>query len=207
GTDGVVEGDLVKVTLKTSEDLEKQKGKLRGKIVLMDDARAYKPSDKPDFRRYSEEDLGELQTFPVPADVSPDAQEKRLAEFRKRQAFGRQLNEFLAEEGVLATLSISSWDNGVVRVMGGGSRKAGESAGVTELVVAAEHYNQLVRAVQAKRDVRMRLQVDARFTSEGNLPATNTFAELPGSGAKANEVVMIGAHLDSWHTGTGAADN
>ncbi len=207
GTDGVVEGEVVKVSLKTLEDIEKQRGKLAGKIVLLDDARTYKPADKPDFRRYSEEDLGELQTFPVPADADPDAQEKRLAEFRKRQAFVRGLNTFLAEEGVLATLSISSWDNGIVRVMGGGSRKAGESAGVTELVVAAEHYNQLVRAVQEKRDVRLRVDVDARFTSEGDLPATNVFAEIPGSGPKANELVIIGAHLDSWHTGTGAADN
>ncbi len=207
GTDGPVEGEVVKVSLKTLEDIEKQKGKLGGKILLLDDARAYKPAEKPDFRRYTEEDLGELQTFPVPADPAPDAQEKRLEEFRKRQALNKALNEFLAEEGALATLSISSWDNGVVRVMGGGSRKAGESAGVTELVVAAEHYNQLVRAVQNKQDVRMRIDVDARFTSDGDLPATNVFAEIPGSGPKANEVVIIGAHLDSWHTGTGAADN
>lgn len=207
GTNGPVEGEVVKVSFKTLEDIGKQKGKLRGKILLLDDARAYKASEKPDFRRYTEEDLGELQTFPVPVDPEPGAQEKRLEEFRKRQALSKALNEFLAEEGVLATLSISSWDNGVVRVMGGGSRKAGESSGVTELVVAAEHYNQLVRAVQNKQDVRMRVDVDARFTSDVDLPATNVFAEIPGSGPKANEVVVIGAHLDSWHTGTGAADN
>ncbi len=207
GTNGPVEGEVVKVSFKTLEDIGKQKGKLSGKILLLDDARAYKASEKPDFRRYTEEDLGELQTFPVPVDPEPGAQEKRLEEFRKRQALSKALNEFLAEEGVLATLSISSWDNGVVRVMGGGSRKAGESSGVTELVVAAEHYNQLVRAVQNKQDVRMRVDVDARFTSDVDLPATNVFAEIPGSGPKANEVVVIGAHLDSWHTGTGAADN
>ena len=207
GTNGTVEGELVKVPLKTVEDLDKQKGKLRGKILLLDDARAYKPTEKPDFTRYTEEELGELQTFPTSTETEPDAQEKRLAEFRKRQAFVKALNAFLVQEGVLATLSISSWDNGVVRVTGGGSRKAGESAGVTELVVAAEHYNQLVRAVQDKRDARLRVAVDARFTSETDLPASNVFAELPGSGPKANELVVIGAHLDSWHTGTGAADN
>lgn len=207
GTEGPVEGEVVKVSFKTPEDMEKQKGKLAGKIVLLDDARTYKPSDKPDFRRYTEEDLGELQTFPVPEDVDSAGRDVRMQEFRKRQALVKKLNAFLAEEGVLATLSISSWDNGVVRVMGGGSRMAGESPGVTELVVSAEHYNQLVRAVQAKKDVRMRIDVDARFTSEGDLPAANVIAEIPGSGPKANEVVMIGAHLDSWHTGTGAADN
>jgi carboxypeptidase Q len=206
GTQGPVEGEVVKVSLKTKEDLEKNRGKLRGKIVLLDDARPYKPSDRPDFRRHTEETLGELQTFPVPEQAAPGAQEKRLEEFRKRQAFSRELNTFLAEEGVLATLSISPWDNGILRVTGGGSRKAGEPVGVTDLVVAAEHYNQLVRAVEDKQDVRLRLDVDARFTSDEDLPATNVFADLPGSG-KADELVIIGAHLDSWHTGTGASDN
>jgi len=206
GTQGQVEGEVVKAALKTREDLEKHKGQLRGKIVLLDDARKYKPNDKPDFRRHSHDDLGELQTFPVPEDAEEGAQQKRLAEYRKRQEFSRELNAFLAEEGVLATLSISSWDNGILRVTGGGSRKAGEAAGVTELVVAAEHYNQLVRAAERKQDGRLRLDIDAGFTSEEDLPASNVFADLPG-GSKADEVVVIGAHLDSWHTGTGASDN
>ena len=55
GTNGPVEGEVVKVSFKTLEDIGKEKGKLGGKIVLLDDARAYKPSDKPDFRRYTEE--------------------------------------------------------------------------------------------------------------------------------------------------------
>ncbi|WP_344759384.1 M28 family metallopeptidase [Luteimonas lutimaris] len=206
GTDGPVEGEVVKVELAKQEDLDAQKGKLRGKIVLLDDARAFEPADKPDFRRYDEEAIGELRTFPVPEDRDAGATDKRLAEFRKRQAFGKALNGFLVEEGALATLSISSRDNGILRVMGGGSRKAGESAGVPALTVSAEHYNQLVRAVEGKQDVRLRIDVDARFTSDDNLPATNTYAELPGSG-KANELVVIGAHMDSWHTGTGASDN
>lgn len=206
GTNGPVEGEVVIAAFKDMADIEKQRGKLRGKIVLVDDARAYKPSDKTDFRRYTEAELGELQTFPIAEDADPAAQEKRMAEFRKRQELGKALNKFLAEEGVLAMLSISSRDDGIVRVMGGSGRKAADPAGVTDLVVSAEHYNQLVRAVQRKQDVRMRIDVDSRFTSDADLPATNVFAELPGSG-KAGEVVMIGAHLDSWHGGTGATDN
>ncbi|MHC9085930.1 M28 family metallopeptidase [Luteimonas sp. RIT-PG2_3] len=207
GTDGPVEGEVVLASFKDIADIEKHRGKLRGKIVLLEEARAYKPGDKTDFTRYSEAELGELQTFPIAADVASNSEEKRLEEYRKRQALTKALNEFLVGEGVMATLSISSWDNGIIRAMGGGSRKAGESAGVPELVVAAEHYNQLVRAVERKQDIRLRINVDARFTSEDDLPATSTFAEIPGSGPKADEVVLIGAHLDSWHTGTGAADN
>ncbi len=207
GTDGPVEGEVVRATFKTVEDLEKHKGTLHGKIVLLDEARAYKPAERPDFRRYSEEELGELQTFPVPQDRGEDAQAKRLAEYRKREELNRALNAFLVEEGAVATLSISSWDNGILRVAGGGARKAGEPAGVTGLVVSAEHYNQLVRAVERKQDVRLRIDVDGGFTSDADLPASNVFAELPGKGGKASELVVIGAHLDSWHTGTGASDN
>lgn len=206
GTDGAVEGEVVKVKLEKQEDLADQKGKLRGKIVLLDDARAYAPSDKPDFRRHDEASIGELQTFPVPEDRDAEAMDKRMAEYRKRRDFGKALNAFLVEEGALATLSISSRDDGILRVTGGGSRNAGESAGVPALLVSAEHYNQLVRAVAHRQDVRLRIDVDAGFTSDDDLPATNTYADLPGSG-KANELVVIGAHLDSWHTGTGASDN
>lgn len=207
GTNGPVEGEVELLVIKTFEDLEKRKGQLRGKILLVDEARKYARPDTPDFIRHDEASLGELQTFPVVEDVSPGEAAKRREEARKRDELTKKTNAFLAEEGVLATLYISSWDNGILRVTGGGSRKAGESAGVPSLVVAAEHYNQLVRAVQRKDVVRLRLNVDGGFTSEGNLPAANTFAEIPGTGPKADEVVIIGAHMDSWHTGTGASDN
>jgi Zn-dependent M28 family amino/carboxypeptidase len=89
-------------------------------------------------------------------------------------------------------------------VGGGGSRRAGEPVGVPELAVAAEHYNPLLRSLDRGEKVRLRINVDAEFTSQTNDPGYNTIAEIPGSG---NEVVIIGAHMDSWHAGTGAADN
>src|SRR5690606_2682739 len=65
----------------------------------------------------------------------------------------------------------------------------------------------LVRALKAGQSVRLRVNVDARFIDEANQPGYNTIAEIPGRGRKAAEIVMLGAHMDSWHTGTGAADN
>ena len=70
----------------------------------------------------------------------------------------------------------------------------------------SEHFNPLVRALKAKQPVRLRVDVAARFTDEADQPGYNTLAEIRGS-SKPDEVVMIGAHLDSWHSGTGAADN
>lgn len=206
GTQGPVEGEAVVVTLKTKADLDKYKGKLKGKIVLLSEAREYKPGTEPDSRRYDEAGLTELLSFSVPKDTNPADRGKRLAEYRQRQDLVQATNRFLTEEGALAALSISGWDNGIIRVGGGGSRRAGEPAGIPELAVAAEHYNPLLRAIERKQDVRLRINVDAQFTSETNDPGYNTIAEIPGSG-KADEIVMIGAHMDSWHAGTGAADN
>jgi hypothetical protein len=216
GTAATVEGEAELLPIKTQEDidvektlaeLEKHRGQLRGRILLLDEARAYKLATTPDFRRHDGAALGELQTFPIPDDSGPKERAKRRADFLKRETVLAAVNKFLAEEGVVATLHISPWDNGILRVTGGGNRKAGEAVGVPSLVVGAERYNQLVRALERKETVRLRVKVEGGFTSEGNLPAANTVAEIPGTGPKAAELVIIGAHLDSWHTGTGASDN
>lgn len=205
GTNGPVEGDVVALTLKTSDDLAKQKGKLKGKIVFLSELREYKPGVEPDQRRLDDAGLAALQTFSIPANREAD-NAKRLKDFRDREKFGRELNQFLMDEGVLATVSISGWDNGIIRVGGGGSRRAGEAVGVPDLAMIAEHYNPIMRALKRNEKVRLRVDVDARYTSDTNDAGYNTLAEIPGT-SKADEVVMLGAHMDSWHTGTGANDN
>lgn len=206
GTNGSVEGEVMAVTIKKPEDLDQYEGKLKGKILLLSEARDYKPGEKPSFYRHDEDGLGELQAFAVPEDKTDDRAE-RVKKYTERQELSKARNEFFVAEGVLATLSISGWDNGIIRVGGGGSRKADESVGVPELAMAAEHYNPLMRAVEREDPVRLRVNVEARFTDETDQPGHNTIAEIPGRGRKADEVVMLGAHMDSWHTGTGASDN
>lgn len=205
GTNGVVEGDAIVVKLESKDDLKRWKGQLRGKIVFVDDARAYKPSDKSDFLRYSDSELDDMLNFPMPK--GRDFDPAMAARFRSRMELAPLLNQFLIDEGVLATVSISSWNDGIVRVMGGGSRKAGESVGVPALVMSAEHYNAVMRAIKDEVPVRLRLRVDAQFTDTANQPGYNTIAEIPGTGPQRNEIVMLGAHMDSWHAGSGANDN
>ena len=205
GTAGPVEGEAIAAKLQNKADLEKWKGKLKGKVVFTDDLRAYKPNEKSDFDRHDHESLEELLSYPLPSARTRDA--AMLAQFRERMEFGPLLNQFLIDEGVVATMSISSWNDGIVRVMGGGSRKAGETVGVPALVMMAEHYNTVMRALDRKETVKLRVNVDARFLNEDNQPGYNTIAEIPGTGPSRNEVVMLGAHMDSWHTGSGANDN
>ncbi len=205
GTNGPVEGELIQVDIKKLADLEQYKGKLRGKILLLGDAREYKRGTESDSHRHDATSLEGLQAFTIPKTAEED-RAKRVKEYSERQELGKAVNAFFVEEGALAAISISGWDNGIIRVAGGGSRRAGESAGIPELAMIAEHFNPLVRALKDKQSVKLRVDVQARFTDDSNQPGHNTLAEIRGS-SKADEIVMLGAHMDSWHTGTGAADN
>jgi hypothetical protein len=94
-------------------------------------------------------------------------------------------------------------EHGTVRVQGN-RETSGEA--VPSVILAAEHYNMLVRMAQAGVPVQLRIQVGARYHDEVN--SYNVLAEIPGADpVLREEVVMIGAHLDSWHTATGATDN
>ena len=205
GTTGPVEGEAMFVKLESKDDLAKWKGKLKGKILFTDDLRAYKPNEKSDFQRHDHDSLEELLSYPLADDRKMDP--AMIARFRSRMELAPLINQYLIDEGVLATVSISSWNDGIVRVMGGGSRKAGESVGVPSLVMMAEHYNTVMRALERKEPVKLRLAVDAKFLSDNNQTGYNTLAEIPGNGPQKDEVVMLGAHMDSWHTGAGANDN
>jgi Zn-dependent M28 family amino/carboxypeptidase len=77
---------------------------------------------------------------------------------------------------------------------------------VPSVIVSAEQYNMLVRLAQAGTPIQLRIQVGARFSDDTN--SNNVLAEIPGVDPKLqNEVVLMGAHLDSWHTAAGATDN
>ncbi|HSL83519.1 MAG TPA: hypothetical protein VLF66_12150, partial [Thermoanaerobaculia bacterium] len=142
GTDGPVRGELMRVTLESEEDLEEHRGKLAGKVLLLNGARELQPWDAGVVHRHGPEELEALQEFEIPGAGGPPAwRERALQRWRLRE----KLNEFLVEEGVVATIEVSSRDAGLVRVGGGGSREPDESPGVTGLVMAVDHYNRLVR--------------------------------------------------------------
>jgi carboxypeptidase Q len=201
GTGGRKVGQAVRVSLESEADFEKHKGKLAGKILLLDKAAKIEPPLEPLFKRYEEKDLEEVEHFPI----RPPRAEEWREQAKKEYAFGEKRAAFLAEEGVLATVEVSSRDGGPVRVMGTRAYKPGFPQGVPGLVMAAEHYNRLVRLLEAGENVELAVEVEASFV-DGDTKAYNVIAEIPGSDLK-DQVVMAGAHFDSWHTGTGATDN
>lgn len=205
GTDGPVRGQAVKLELESEADLEKAKGRLAGKVVLLADAAELKDPDKPLFNRYSAAELEHLAEYGEGDDGRRPRRPRDREAALSRLRFGKRLREFLAAEKALATLEPSEREGVLVRVAGGGSREPGESAGVTALVMAAEHYNRLVRLAAGTTPVELEIDVRARFHDDDAM-GDNTLAEIPGTDRRG-EVVMLGAHLDSWHGGTGATDN
>jgi len=209
GTPGAVKGKVVKAKLESEADLEKWKGKLAGVVLFTADARELKAPDKAYFLRYTDQELDELAQFSIPGAQRPGGpppgvpfdREAAMRRFR----FQPVLRKFLIEEKVLATVEPSDRDGGIVRVGGGGSREKKEDPGPPALVLAAEHYNRICRLIDKKQEVELELDIKAQFHDEDSL-GYNTIAEIPGTD-KNPEIVMVGAHLDSWHAGTGATDN
>jgi Zn-dependent M28 family amino/carboxypeptidase len=108
-----------------------------------------------------------------------------------------------AGAGVL--LKPNRGEHGTLFVLG---RDAGEgAAAVPSVVLSAEHYNMIARMISRGLPVKLRVNVQTRFLTEDK-NGYNVIAELPGTDpALRDEIVMIGAHLDSWHSSTGATDN
>jgi hypothetical protein len=203
GTGGLVRGKAMKVSLESEADLVAQKGKLKGRILLLNGPIPVPDEDKTPLTRFSEADLADLGRYPIPRERRT---EDERAEELKGARFRRALRAFLAQEGVVATLQGSSWP-GTVRVGSGstGEWREGESRGVPAFIVLPEQYNRLVRLVE--KDVPVELEAELRVSfDERDKQGYTTLADIPGSDKK-DELVMAGAHLDSWHVGTGATDN
>lgn len=220
GTDGPVTAEVVQVSLASEADMDRYHGMLRGRVVVAQPVREVRPLELPAVLRMDDAMLREATTLPRPEpDGAPDFESAR-----RRQALEAKLADYWLQEGVVAVLdrgsdsdeaaggSELSWrtqrlDGGTLFVGSGGSRDAGAPAGVPMATLAVEHYNRLVRLLEKGQPVKVEFDQRVRFWPEpegGN--GFNILGEIPGTDL-ADEVVMIGAHFDSTHAGTGATDN
>lgn len=204
-TQGVLSGTPVAVEISSEKDFEKYRGKLKGSIIVMGESRDVEARFEADARRFAQEELERLTQAPVGRRDA--AFEERIRQFRARRELNRKINGFLAEEGVAAVLKASRGSDGTLFVGSGGSYKKDEELGVPSVVLAAEHYGKLLRLLDKKIEVEVELQLASRVL-EDDLKGYNVVAELPGTDPRLkDELVMLGAHFDSWHAGTGATDN
>ncbi|HEV2063813.1 MAG TPA: peptidase M28, partial [Thermoanaerobaculia bacterium] len=202
GTNGPMRGLAIRVNATTTEELEKFKGKLAGKVVIYGESREIKVSDKPLAERYDEKKLEEYAEYKIPG-VTPYARPGQppfnREEYLRRRELRRLADKLFADEKVLAVITQGAHDGGTLSVQGGGTWKKGDPQGVPSLAMDAEHFGRIARLLEKKKDVQLEVDVKARFIEEDQMQ-WNTIAEIPGTDKKG-EVVMLGAHLDSWHGG------
>jgi carboxypeptidase Q len=202
GTNGVVHAPLARLNIQSKDELEKLKGTFAGKIVLYGDVREVKPHEKPDLSRYDDKTLAEVVQYEYPG--GPPRYPR--AEYIKRFELRKAVDAFLADEKPVAIIDLGRGDFGTFNVQGGGEfRMSKPKSTFPMLSMEWEHFGRLARLLDRKVDVELELDVQTHFVDE-DLMQWNTIAEIPGTDKK-DEVVMVGAHLDSWHGGTGATDN
>jgi carboxypeptidase Q len=203
GTNGVIKGKCVRVQIEDKKDFDKYRGKLAGMIVLFGPDPEVKTVSQPMFERLTDKELADIGQYPIPNE-KPGF---RYAQYRKRMAFQKDLAKFLGDEKILALVDhgYGDYGGGTLFVAAGGSWKTGETTAYPAATIALEQWNRMARLLEQKKDVEIELNVANTFYDNDNMQY-NTIAEIPGTDKK-DEVVMVGAHLDSWHTGTGATDN
>ena len=201
GTSGPVRAKATRLNIKSKDELENFKGKLGGTIVFFGEMREIGLREKPDAERYDEKELEAEYMYQMPG--GPPRYDR--AELRKRRELRQAVEKFLEEEKALAMVSPGRGDMGTFGVQGGGTWKKGDPVGLPSVNMEPEHFGRVARLLDRSVPVEIEMDVKARFIEE-DLMQWNTIAEIPGTDKK-DEVVMLGAHLDSWHGATGATDN
>jgi carboxypeptidase Q len=122
------------------------------------------------------------------------------------QKWRNKVNKFLSDEGALLTLIPGSGtDGGTIFATAAGSRELKDAVSPPAVALTLEHYDRIARLIEKKIPVTLQFDIENRMDTEAK-DSFNVTADLPGA-TKKDEVVMLGAHLDSWTGGTGATDN
>jgi hypothetical protein len=224
-TNGTVTSDVVYVKATNEAELNKYKGQLVGKIVVLQAARPVRIIDGRVVLRMNDDDWKEAMTLPEPRPAAGGGRGGAGTGPSPQQQFAALLQKFLISEGAAVVLdrggdgdlsaggSDLSWqtqrvDGGTIFPGNGGSRDPKEAKQVPSATLAVEHYNRIVRLLEHGQPVRMEVNIQTKFHPETN-PEGNAFnliAEIPGSDL-ANEVVIMGAHFDTYPYATGSTDN
>ncbi|HEU4694880.1 MAG TPA: M20/M25/M40 family metallo-hydrolase [Vicinamibacterales bacterium] len=225
-TNGTVTAEVIRAQVETEADFERYRGKLAGKIVLTQPARAVRMLEGLLVHRMTPDQMDEASTTPIPAARGGG----RGGRGGGRGAAGGQslrakLDQFYKSEGVVAlfnsggdndqssvgsnlTAQHQRTDGGTIFPTGNGSRGPDAGTGLPTVTLAVEHYNRMVRILDKGVPVKVELNVQAKFYDETTPNGFNLVAEIPGTDpALKDEVVLLGAHFDSVAHSPGATDN
>jgi len=202
GTNGPITGDALIAKIEKEDDFAFYRGRLRGMFVLTAPMRAVEPQWEAPAHRFTDQELAEMAQPRAP---QPPPEREAVDRQRKQQEFNNKLIKFLTDEGAAAWLEPAPHDGGTLTVMAGGSRDPKDPLVLPRIAVDSEHYGRILRTLEKNIPVTLRINIVNKFYDD-NLDSFNIIAEIPGMD-KADEVVMLGAHFDSWAGGTGATDN
>ena len=213
-TNGAVTAPAIWVEINDDKDFEKYKGKLAGKIVLYGAMRDVPPVDKPLWTRLDDKELEKLTEWPLKSRNREDL----IQQYMKRLELRQKAGKFFADEHALAVIVPSRdgrdgggsggtiFDDSSVG-FGWEAYKRETANPLPVVVMAIENYGRVYRLLKAEVPVTIEMNVATQFTGDHE-HGYDTIAEIPGTDPKLkDEVVMVGGHLDSWASGTGATDN
>lgn len=214
-TNGPIKSDVVVLKVDTITDLAKYKGKLKGKIVMLDVKSAIARTFKSDATRYADADLDVMSkatlppatppvtaTLPVTAPTTPVSTPAARA-----RALKLATDNFILAESAGLILSQARGTDGTVFTTNGASYADTAKVVLPELETSAEDYQRILRIAKSGVTVTMEADIKTEFFAN-DLQGYNVVGELPGTDNKLKEeVVIIGGHLDSWHAATGGTDN
>lgn len=201
-TDGLVKGECVLFHATTMEEVEALRTKLEGNIAVMPISEKYEMKFEPLASRWTDKDLAWYETDSRAASISYSYTYSGSP--RGDAQVEKALMDILKEGKMLAIVRGSGTFN--ISPSQGVSYKVGDPEPTPEILIPIEDHSRMVRMMAKGEKVEMELNIKNEFTD--NQRINNVIAEIPGTDRKLkDEVVLIGAHFDSWHGGTGAADN
>jgi carboxypeptidase Q len=199
GTTGTVTAPIVVAPIKKERDLDEYRGKVKGKIVLVDlPDEGSEPTEAP-FKRLMPEDIAKMDKY-----VNPEVDPDRLKNIVTRIGLPAKVDAFMKAEGALV-IARESYRDGKLLHGEGYNFRVGETFALPHIELAAEDYRRLARLAKDGPAPTLEVAINVTF-DDSDTKAYNIIAELPGTSG-GTEYVMAGAHLDSWIAGDGAADN
>lgn len=205
GTKGTVTGTPVIVEIRSKPDLDKYRGKLRGKIVMNGRPTNNNVRFEPYAKRMTDEELKKTADAMNPGEPKTFLDEDR--QWQESLKWQDEVNKFYHDEQIAVLLQPSSQSSGVINVTAQSYTPNDAMQDFPAVVLSREHYGRIMRLVEHNVPVSLSVNVETEFHT-ADQTGYNVLADLPGTDSKLkDELVMLGGHYDSWHAATGATDN
>lgn len=205
GTDGEIVGEPLLVDYGSLTALQALPGQLRGRILMSPNARA---QGKRREGVFTDEELAHAESHIGPdnddnldnADLAPSTGRRRGS-----AAEALELQQFLLDEGVAAVIRGSDKAPGVLDANQQRFTRQGDLKPVPHFSISSEQHGRMLRMIERGAAITLKLHLSVNFYTDPTYH-TNIIAEIPGTDL-SDQLVLVGGHFDSYHSGTGAADN